>query len=424
MRLLIYGINFAPELTGIGKYTGEMAEWFAAQGHELEVVTAPPYYPAWKIGAGFSGGRYQVESWGPAGAIRVTRCPLWVPARVTGKSRLLHLASFALSSIPALLSAAMRRPDVLMVVVPTLATVPAALAMARLWRIPVWLHVQDFEVDAMLNMDMVGGGSAIGRFAISVESWLLRRFDRASSISPKMTERLLAKGVASERIVEFPNWVDLDSIHHMAGPSPLRPALGLKDYEICVLYSGNMGEKQGIEVVVEAARLLADRRDIRFVFCGDGAARDRLQQAAAGLDNILWHPLQPSEKLNELLNAADIHVLPQRAEAADLVMPSKLTGMLASGRVVVGTAFAGTGLGKVLAECGVRVDPGESVALAEAIVALVDDAAQRDVLGRLGRTYAEQHLARDVILQRVERQLLALGQPADPAGNSLKIGGF
>jgi colanic acid biosynthesis glycosyl transferase WcaI len=413
MRLLIHGINFAPELTGIGKYTGEMAEWFAARGHQLELVTAPPYYPGWKIGAGFSGRRYQTEFWGPAGGVRVTRCPLWVPGRLSGKSRLLHLLSFAISSIPALVLAAARRPDVLMVIVPTLATAPAALVIGWLWRIPVWLHVQDFEVDAMLNMDIVGGGRAIGRFALAIESWLLKRFDRASSISPKMTERLLAKGVAPERVVEFPNWVDLDSIRPIEGPSPMRASLGVNDAQACVLYSGNMGEKQGLEVVLEAARLLADRPDIRFVFCGAGAARERLQRAAAGLDKIDWHPLQPLEKLNELLNAADIHVLPQRAEAADLVMPSKLTGMLASGRAVIGTAFAATGLGQVLDDCGVRVDPGNGAALAEAIAALADDPERRIDLGQRGRAYAELHLARDVILRRIEEQLLALALGQD-----------
>lgn len=416
MKILLYGINFAPELTGIGKYTGEMAEWLAHQGHSVEVVTAPPYYPEWRVHDDYISWRWVREVWGKAANIRVTRCPLWVPAKVTGKTRLLHLASFALTSLPALISAAFRKPDALILVVPSLATAPAALLVARLWDIPIWLHVQDFEVDAMLAMDMVGGGGRLRRWALAAESWLLRRFDRTSSISPNMVARLIEKGVSPERVVEFPNWVDLDAIYPLTGDNSLRAALGVQRNEICILYSGNMGEKQGIEVVVEAARLLVDRPEFRFVFCGTGSALQRLQQAAQGLKNVAWHPLQPLEKLNELLNAADIHVLPQRAEAADLVMPSKLTGMLASGRAVIGTAHAATGLGIVLAACGVNVEPGNAVALADAIAALADNPTARETIGRRGRQYAEEHLGCDAILSGVEVQLQALADRTNCLG--------
>jgi colanic acid biosynthesis glycosyl transferase WcaI len=410
MKLLIYGLNFWPELTGIGKYSGEMAAWFAAQGHEVEVVTAPPYYPAWQISEGFSGARYTTEHWGPGGRVQITRCPLWVPKKVTGKSRLLHLASFALSSALPLLRALRRKPDLMLVVVPTLMTAPAGLLAARLTGVPAWLHVQDFEVDAMLGMGIVGGGGLFRKLAFSIERMVLQRFDRVSSISRKMCDRLLSKGVEPARVVEFPNWVDLSSIYPLSGPNALRAELKLRPDELVVLYSGNMGEKQGIEVVIEAARRLSHRTDIKFVLAGAGAARERLQSSAAGLSNIQWLPLQPTERLNELLNAADIHVLPQRADAADLVMPSKLTGMLASARPVIGTADAATQLGMVLAQCGVRVDPDDAPALATAIEALIIDGNRRTRLGTAGRLYAEQHLARDAILGQIEAAFLAVRQ--------------
>ena len=111
MRILIYGINFSPELTGIGKYTGEMAAWLAARGHEVRVVTAPPYYPDWQVWAGFSAWQYQLAD-ETGGRLRVVRCPLWVPARPSGLTRLLHLASFALSSLPVLLWQWRWRPEV------------------------------------------------------------------------------------------------------------------------------------------------------------------------------------------------------------------------------------------------------------------------------------------------------------------------
>jgi colanic acid biosynthesis glycosyl transferase WcaI len=415
MRFLLYGINFAPEMTGIGKYTGELAAWLARRGHVVDVVTAPPYYPEWRVWQGYSGRRYMMENPMEGGRLSVRRCPLWVPTRVSGTTRLLHLASFALSSVPALLAAARRRPSVLVVVVPTLATAPAAWVVGRLFSIPVWLHVQDFEVDAMLDMGLVRGGTWFGRLAVRMESWVMRRFDRVSTISARMLDRLSAKGVSSERAVLFPNWVDLGSVFPLRHVSPLRPSLGLAPDQICVLYSGNMGEKQGIEILIEAAKLLLGQPHIRFVLCGTGAARARLEAASAGLPNVTWRPLQPVEKLNELLNAADIHVLPQREEAADLVMPSKLTGMLASGRATIGTAQAQTGVGKVLGQCGIRVPPGDAKALAGAIHSLADDPDRRRELGEQGRAYAAQHLGLEGILEAFEGAVRALVE-SDGAG--------
>ena len=420
MKLLIYGLNFWPELTGVGKYSGEMAQWLVERGHAVDVISAPPYYPAWQVAPGYSSTRYQREAWGTGGRVRITRCPLWVPHRVSTVRRLLHLASFALSSAPALWRALRERPDVVMVVVPTLFVAPLALALARLFQVPAWLHVQDFELDAMfsLTLDDATSGThpegavrrTLKRAALALESRIIRAFERASSITPRMVDRLVAKGAAPERCVLFPNWVDLSAVYPLTGPNGWRRRLGLSDAEVLVLYAGNMGEKQGLDIVIDAARALADRPGIRFVLAGSGAAQERLMQTSAGLANVQWLPLQPAEHLNEMLNAADIHVLPQRADAADLVMPSKLTGMLASGRATVGTAAAKTQMGQVLDEAGQRVEPGDTAALINALWALATDAPSRRTLGQRGRRYAEQHLGQGPIMERFEQQLMLLVQ--------------
>jgi colanic acid biosynthesis glycosyl transferase WcaI len=404
MRLLIYGINFAPELTGIGKYSGEMAEWFASRGHQVEVVTAPPYYPQWEVAAGYKN-RLNREVWGSTGNIHVHRAPLWVPARVNGLTRLLHLFTFAVTSAPLLLWTMRRRPDVLFVVAPTMMTVPIGLIAGTFFRVPTWLHIQDFEVDAMLEMGVVPGAGIIARGALAFERFLMKRFKRVSSISTRMCERLIRKGVHSHRVVEFKNWVDLDSIFPVNGFNSYRKQLNIADDVTIVLYAGNLGEKQGLEVLIAAIRILSTRLDIQFVIAGDGAASARLQADSTDLMNIRWLSLQPLEKLNELLNLANIHVLPQRADAADLVMPSKLTGMLASGVATLGTAHADTQLGMVLECCGVRVEPGDASALADAIQTLADDPSRRAVLGQIGRQYAIEQMSRDAILTKAEAEL-------------------
>ncbi|PKO76156.1 MAG: colanic acid biosynthesis glycosyltransferase WcaI [Betaproteobacteria bacterium HGW-Betaproteobacteria-15] len=407
MKLLFHGINFAPELTGIGKYTGEMAAWFAANGHDVRMITAPPYYPAWKVGAGYSASQYRTEA---LNGVRVYRTPLWVPNQPGGLKRLVHLASFAASSLPVLLAQWRWKPDVVWVVEPPLMCAPAAVAFASMRGSKSWLHIQDYEVDAAFDLGLIKG-NALRSWVQGAERWLMRRFDRVSTISGRMVERALEKGVDASRVLHFPNWVDISGIAPLAAPSPYRAELCLAPDAVVALYSGNMGNKQGLEILADVARLLQDDQRIQFVFGGNGSGRADLQARCAGLPNVRFLDLQPLERLNDWLGLADVHLLPQRADAADLVMPSKLTGMLASGRAVVATAMPETELGRVVAQdaaCGMVVPPENAAAMAEALRALAADPARRAELGANGRRYAERELSQDVILRRFEAQLLAL----------------
>jgi colanic acid biosynthesis glycosyl transferase WcaI len=393
MKILLHGINFAPELTGIGKYTGEMATWLAKAGHEVRVVTAPPYYPEWKIWGEYRS-RPKVETWE---GVQVFRSAVWVPRNPTGSKRLLHLASFAISSLPLMLRQLKWKPDIVWVVEPPLFCAPTALCTARLSGARAWLHVQDYEVDAAFSLGLIKGRLA-RKMVSSVERWLMRRFDQVSTISSRMMERASSKGVASERLTYFPNWTDLDQIRPLCRSSRYRTELGIPEDAVVALYSGNMGGKQGLEMLAQAAHLLSRQENLYFVFCGSGAAKPELMAAVAGLARVQFLDLQPLGQLNELLGMADIHLLPQRPDAEDLVMPSKLTGMLASGRAVVATAREGTELYTVLKPRGVVVPPGDPVSLAEAIMALADSPLRRRSLGVAGRRYAETHFAKSWIL--------------------------
>jgi colanic acid biosynthesis glycosyl transferase WcaI len=417
MRILLYGINFAPELTGIGKYSGEMTAWLAARGYEVRVVTAPPYYPDWRVADGYSSWRYRRETWhsGEDASARVRRCPIWVPRVPGGKKRLFHLASFALSSFPVAMAHARWRPHVVMTVEPTLAVAPAALLVSRLAGAKSWLHVQDFEVDAAFDMGLLGAG-ALRRFALRGEKTLLNRFDRVSTISDRMMDRLSAKGVEGDARVLFPNWADIDLIRPLEHPSAFRSELGLANDSVVALYSGNLGEKQGLEVLVQAAEQTKEHKNVVWVIAGAGSARAKLEAMAAGLPNVRWLPLQRVERLNELLNLADIHILPQRADAADLVMPSKLTGMLASGRAIVATAAPGTQVGQVMDECGVKVPPGDFRALAREVIGLAADELRRKALGVKARSFAETNLSYELIMGRFEQELESLVHGVQKAG--------
>ena len=413
MKILLYGINFAPELTGIGKYTGEMAAWLAAQGHDVRVVTAPPYYPDWQVRPGYSGTTWRRERWQ---GVDVWRCPLWVPPRPGGAKRLLHLASFALGSLPVMLRQIVWRPDVVWVVEPPLFAAPTAWAVARLSGARAWLHVQDYEVDAAFDLGLLRG-RRLRQVVAAGERWLMRRFDAVSTISQRMLQRAQAKGVDAARCTMLPNWVDLASFASASavGAQAYRQELGVPAGAVVALYSGNMGAKQGLEVLADVARLCAcpdGSSPVFFVFCGNGVGRADLAARCAGMAHVRMLDLQPAERLPDLLAMADIHLLPQRADAADLVMPSKLTGMLASARPVVATAHLGTELASVVQGCGLVVPPEDAQTMADAVLLLAANAGLRTTMGANGLRHALLHLDRDAVLQRFEAELQALcGRP-------------
>jgi colanic acid biosynthesis glycosyl transferase WcaI len=410
MKILIQTLNFAPDVIGVPKYSGELAADLASRGHDVRVLTAPPYYPHWKIAPPYRALAYRAEAWQ---GCTVRRVPLYVPQRPTGLKRLAHHASYAAAGLPSVADEMVRhRPDVVLAVAPSLLAAPATALAARLAGVPCWLHIQDLEVDAAFELGLLH--SAWSRtLAETVERRVYSLFHRVSTISEAMRRRLIAKGVRDERCVLLRNWVDTADIRPIDRDTLLRRELGIDPSRIVALYAGNMAAKQGLELVVEAARQVAGRRpDVLVVLCGAGPALEGLRQAAAGLDNVRFVPLQPAERLGELLGSADIHLLPQREEAADLVLPSKLTGMLASGRPILAMARPGTGLAEEMSGAGWLVDPGRADALAEALVAAAENAAERAARGAVGRALALERWDRQVIVDRFEQGLAGLAEPA------------
>jgi colanic acid biosynthesis glycosyl transferase WcaI len=394
MRILIYSTNFAPEPTGIGKYSGEMAAWLADHGHEVRVVAAPPYYPGWKTDRRYAWPPFRREQWG---GVDVWRSPLWVPKSPGGFTRIVHLLSFAITSFPVMMWQVLWRPELVLTVAPAFVCAPAALLIARLVRAKSWLHLQDFEIDVAFGLGLMKG-RLLQRIVLRMERWLLQRFDTVSTISGRMVERLLRKGVVPERTRYFPNWVDVSRPRHGSMKGSYRTQLGIPSDAVVALFSGSLGGKQGLMVIPAAASLLRTRQNIVFVVCGDGLMKPHLEAAAAGLPNVRLLPLQPSERLSELLATADIHLLPQSPDAADLVLPSKLSGMLASGRPVIATCRPGTEISEIVSRCGLVVAPQDSAALALAVSRLADDMPMRLDLGRRAKEFAETHFERSAVL--------------------------
>lgn len=412
MKLLIYGLNYAPEPTGTGKYTGEMAEWLAARGHAVEVICGLPHYPQWQVAAGYDGFRFRNET---QAGVWVHRARHYVPAadRLRARTRIFLETSFTWGAarfwLPRFFSR--QKPEVVIAVMPPMQIGVWPLLYAWVRGVPWVLHVQDLQLDAALRLGMLPGG-VLGQVLYRIEAFLLRHATRVSTITEAMRQRVIEKGAPPEHAWLFPNWADIEAVRPGPRENDFRKEFDIDPETVLVLYAGGMGEKQGLEVVLEAARRCADEPRLQFLMAGAGGAQPRLerQAAAMGLQNLRFVPVQPVERLAEMLAAGDIHLVVQRRNAADLVMPSKLTNILAAGRPCIATADAGTALAEVVAghATGLITPPDDSEALTDAILTLAADQALRAQCGDHARHYAEAHLDRDAILSRFEQQTLAL----------------
>lgn len=417
MRVLVVGINYAPDLIGVAKYNTELCEGLAALGHDVRVITAPPYYPDWRVPARYRSRWYRNET---IGNVAITRAPIYVPERPSGCRRLLHHASYLMSiSLPLLSRGAFWRPDVVMAVAPSLLCAPAALLAAQTFGAKCWLHIQDLEVDAAFELGLLKN-HALRTTMLGLERIILGAFDRVSTISPQMVRRLEQKGLRADRLRELRNWVDTTVIVPGSQQTAFRTSLGLRPTDIVALYSGAMSNKQGLELVLDAATATKDAHpDIHYVLCGNGPQKAKLVQRAEGLGNVHFVDLQPAERLSELLNTADIHMLPQQSRAADLVMPSKLAGMLASGRPIIAMADPRTGIAAEVKGAGLIIRPGDARALADSVTALAGNHALRAQFGIAARLHAEQKWDRLAIIRSFEHEFSLLSASGKPSRKSV-----
>jgi putative colanic acid biosynthesis glycosyltransferase WcaI len=387
MRVIVWGINYAPEFTGIAPHSVALCEFLRGQGHEVEMITSFSYYPNWRKRAEDLGKLYRTDS---INAVPVLRCWHFVPNRVSALKRILHEGSFVFTSTLRALS--LPRPDVFVVVSPPLLLGVAAWLVGKLKRAPFVFHVQDMQPDAAVGLGMLKQ-NWFTRALYGLEAFAYRHAARVSGITRGMLKIFRSKGVPESKLIYFPNAIDLKNAKVPPDRGGFRKRHGFAEDEFLAVYAGNLGVKQGLEVLLETAALLQDQR-IRFLICGDGAQREVLAARARDmkLPNFSMLPLQAGPDYPALLVDADVCFITQQAGGGNSFFPSKLLGLLAASKPVVIVAAPECELVLALREgnFGVTVPPGQPRELAAALEALAKDPARLVEFGTAGRRYVEQ----------------------------------
>jgi colanic acid biosynthesis glycosyl transferase WcaI len=410
-RILLIGYNFYPELTGIGKYSGEMIQWLAKNGYDCTVITSYPYYPYWKVQEPYSSKSrwYSVEeeTFSLGGKIKVYRCPIYVPVKPSGLKRILLDFSFLISAGGQLLRLLLgKKFHTVLVIAPSFQFGLLGILYKKLCGSRLLYHIQDMQIEAARDLQMIRSKKIIN-ILFKVEKYIFNQSDIVSTISENMVRRVAEK--AEKDVLLFPNWADTTLFYPIEDRGALKMEFGFEATDIIVLYSGAIGEKQGLEAIIQTADQYKSNNSLKFVICGSGPYKKKLQEHAQSLElqNVVFMPLQPFEKFNAFLNSADIHLIIQKADASDLVMPSKLTTILAIGGLALITSNEGSGLHTLVQKhkIGLLVQAENQQALNAGIEqALSEDNKALTINARL---YAEKYLSIDNIMKNLENSLMA-----------------
>lgn len=396
-KILLIGYNFSPEPTGIGKYNGEMMNWLAAAGHACNVLTTYPYYPDWKVQEPYTRRRFsyttEQQALNSGEKLAVHRVPMYVPANPTGLKRIVQDFTFTITAFFRLLGLFAREKfDCVIVVVPSFQFGLLGVLCKKVWGAKFVYHIQDMQIEAARDLQMIRSEGVI-KALFATEKFIFDHADLITTISVGMAKKVRDK--ANKPVVLFPNWTDIDAFYPSQQRSAIKKSFGFADTSQVVLYSGAIGEKQGLEVILEVAAEFTEQSQVKFLICGSGPYKQKLEDMVhkSGLKNIMFFPLQANDRFNDFLNLADVHLVIQKANASDLVMPSKLTTILSVGGVALITANPGSGLYELVHrnKMGIVVEAENQKALSAGLQqVLSQDNAE---ISANARAYAEQHLS-------------------------------
>jgi colanic acid biosynthesis glycosyl transferase WcaI len=395
-KITFISLNFYPEDTAIGLYSSQLVEYLTQNGFEVDVITGFPYYPQWKIAEKYRDKpRFYTEKYKSA---QIYRYKQYVPEKPRFLKRILHLLDFTIGSY--INSRKIKETDLVINIVPFIGAVKVGNYLAKRKKAKHWVHIQDFEFDAAYQTDLTKNKKFIFDFLFWIEKKLLNKADVVSTISYTMLKKLQSKVDPQKETYFLPNWVDLSVFN----PENCRPHKYMKPGKYKILYSGNIGEKQDWDLFLKVAGNIEDQ-DIQFIIVGNGAKKDWLVQQIKNYKNIAYYPPVPYEELPDLLCSADLHILFQKNNVIDTVMPSKILGMMASGKpsLITGNLKSEVAIIMEQAKAGLYLQPKDHEEVIQSIYHFKNN--PNNTYGNNAREYVAAHFSSDNILENLKEKI-------------------
>ena len=403
-KLTIIGINYYPEDTAIGLYTSQLAEYFNDENIEVSILTGFPYYPSWEISE-----KYKNKSWfyqENINGIQVFRYKQYVPKTPTFFKRIIHLLDFTFGTFINLFK--IKEADVVLCIVPFTSTIFLGKILSKLKKAKLWVHIQDFEFDAASDSDLIekkAKTSVFFKTLFWIEEKLLKTADIRSTISLSMLRKLESKSF-DKRSVLLPNWVDVDNIN----PEQAKTHRYLNSKAFKILYSGNIGEKQDWNFFLEFAKSVRLNLNIEIIIIGDGSKRAWLEKKIIDFNNVVLHSPVAYNELSDLLCSADLHILFQKVDVIDTVMPSKILAMMASQKPSLITGSLNSEVATIIekSKSGAYFYSKDLSKVTEFVERLEKDKALRKEYGINARKYVSEHFSKVEVLKQFKETIVKL----------------
>ena len=388
-RIVVWGINYAPEKIGIAPCNVALCEFLARVKFDVTMLTAFSYYPAWKKSKEDASKIFGSET---INGVRVLRCWHYVPERVSPAKRILHEFSFVICSFFRALC--LPKPDLWIVVSPPLLLALAVRLVCFFRGGRYLLHLQDLQPDAAIHLGMIRSA----RFILvlrTAESGGYRGAWRISVITSGMRDLLCKRGVAREKLVLFPNGTYPGE---PAVEGKFRAAHSVNRESLLVVYSGNIGVKQGLHNVVESFRHIGNHA-IRLIVCGEGAEKQRLLEFASDMPNVRFADLLESEEYNKMLADANLMIVTLAPGSGSSFFPSKLFSACAAGKAIVAVCDSDSELAHIVEKnsCGVVVAYGDCKKLAATFDDLANARDRVESMGRAAKRLSQRFHWNDIL---------------------------
>lgn len=419
MRILVLSVNYWPEATGIGALCTRRCEYLASRGHDVTVCTTFPYYPEWRVAEEY---RNQIWSREIQNNVMVLRSWAWIPKRPNSIKRIVFEASFLACNL--FRAAYAEAPDLLIAVSPPLGLAVTAGLLSRRWNIPYVYDVMDLQPDAAIDLGMLKHGIAT-QALYSLERMAYKKAALISTLTEGMRDQIISKPVSADKVTLFtaPADRDLFLVQRNTEGKSFRSTHGLIG-SFLVVHSGNMGVKQGLDVVLGAAELSRHYPDIVYLLVGDGAMRSQLEDSAKArkLSNIRFLPVQSQQQFSQLLAAADLALITQQRSVANILFPSKTVSLMAAGCPIVASVNEQSEVARVVEKsgAGIVIEAEDPVSLFQIVVSL-KEYRELTTMSEAGRRYARAHWDEDLTFPRMEAELMKVAKKAEPSSSDVSI---